>query len=230
MAVIPRLARTWPASALALALLCAAAGPALAQRIYKSVGPDGRVTFTDKPPAGEVATPLSAPAAPAAAPPAAADAATERPGGAKKAMRKESMATAPAATAQPAAIDPALEKGVFVLMGYESIVAEYLDLCLKTLPTSFKRYDGAAQKWKDRHAAVLARYPQVLRDHFNATEQAALRTGVQNRTRGTMAPVFAADTARKIKWCDDNAKELDAGKLDLAQNHASTLLAYQGRR
>lgn len=37
---------------LALALVAALAAPAAAQQLYKYVGPDGRVQYTDRPPAG----------------------------------------------------------------------------------------------------------------------------------------------------------------------------------
>lgn len=45
-----------------------AADPAQAQPMYRIVGPDGRVTFTDRPPADGSVTRAAAPAAPATAP------------------------------------------------------------------------------------------------------------------------------------------------------------------
>lgn len=49
-----------PLASLALALACAGLAPAMAQTIYRHVGPDGRVTFSDQPQAGDAARPAVA--------------------------------------------------------------------------------------------------------------------------------------------------------------------------
>lgn len=194
-------------------LACGMAGTALAQRVYKSVGPDGKITFTDRPPAGqEQPAPPATAAAPAAAPAPAA------PG-----------APSAGAAAVPA-LDPTLEKAVVVLAGFESIVSEYADLCVKTLPTSFKKYQGAADDWRQRHGTLLSRQAAVMRDHLSPAQRTALRSATQLKTRGMMAPVHAASAAARIKWCDDNTLEVSGGKVDLVGNHAAALMAYQGKR
>jgi hypothetical protein len=208
--------------ALLVALCCAAPALLWAQgHVYKQVGPDGRVTFTDKPPPEEPAPAHASPASATASAPAAASAAP-------------SKATAKKAASEPvparAVLDPAVDKGLSVLMGYQSLVSEYLDLCLTTLPTSFKRYDSAAQVWKTRHAAVLARYPVVLQDNYTAAEQGVIRREIQEKTRAMMAPIAAADMGRRIKWCDDNAMQLQTGKMDLPRSHVDALMNYKPRR
>ena len=58
-----------PAALATLAALVALAVPAAqAQALYRIVGPDGRVTYTDRPPAGTAGTPAAAPASGAAGP------------------------------------------------------------------------------------------------------------------------------------------------------------------
>ncbi|MDO8277516.1 MAG: glutaredoxin family protein [Burkholderiaceae bacterium] len=47
-----------PLASMALALACAGLAPAQAQTIYRHVGPDGRVTFSDQPQAGDSAKPV----------------------------------------------------------------------------------------------------------------------------------------------------------------------------
>jgi hypothetical protein len=206
-----------------VALTCAAPAAVWAQgHVYKQVGPDGRVTFTDKPPPEEPAA--AARASPAPATPSAPAAASA----------PHSKATAKKAASEPAPVravlDPAVDKGLSVLMGYQSLVSEYLDLCLTTLPTSFKRYDSAAQTWKTRHAAVLARYPVVLQDNYTAAEQVVIRREIQEKTRAMMAPIAAADMGRRIKWCDDNAMQLQTGKMDLPRSHVDALMNYKPKR
>lgn len=212
-------------------------GGAQAQRVYKHVGPDGKVTFTDQAPAGQApapATPSDPAAGKAAAPTEPAQAGGPSKHGAKKALPREKTQTeaAPDRAEAKAPIDPALEKGVLVLMGYESIVVEFMDVCPKTLPTSYKKYDAAAQKWRDRHATLLARYPAVLRDFYSPAEQSALRSGTTNRTRGMMANIYTASSAAKIKWCDTNTDELDQGKLDMTgkDHFAQPILNYRSSR
>jgi hypothetical protein len=238
-----------PRRPIGMSALCAAmvfmglVADAQAQRVYKHVGPDGKVTFTDQPPTIQESAPMQSPTKPSGsmAEPAAGGPAVAQPAGsgsskqaAKKALPKDKgQAEAAPAQASPAPeIDPALEKSVLVLMGYENIVAEFQDICLKTLPTSFKKYDGAAQKWKERHADLLARYPAVLRDFYTPSIQAGLRSGSQNLTRKNMANIYSAPAAARIKWCDDNADSINAGSVDMVgkEHYTRPLLAYNPRR
>lgn len=206
----------WLAALLGCAVF-GVAGDVWAQRVYKSVGPDGKVTFTDRPPAGQEPAAAQGAAAPAAP---AAPSAPSAPG----------AVAAPAAAPAAAQLEPALEKAILVLAGFESIVNEYADLCVKTLPTSFKKYQGAADDWRQRHVTLLARQNAVMRDHLSPAQRASMRSAVQFKTRGMMAPVHAANTAQRIKWCDDNTLEVSGGKVDLAGNHVAALMAYQGKR
>lgn len=186
-------------AALVLGALAADA-QAQAQRIYKRIGPDGSVTFTDEPPPGQA-----------------------RPPAPSRSPRKAQA---------PPPIDPVLEKSVLVLMGYESIVAEFQDACLATLSTSFEKYDGAAQKWKDRHAAVLARYFVVLNDFYTPVEQERLRSGARNRTRDMMASFHSASAGAKARWCDENADAINAGSVDMLgkEQYMRPLLGYAPAR
>jgi hypothetical protein len=209
--------------ALLVALCCAAPAALWAQgHVYKQVGPDGRVTFTDKPPPEEPAPAHASPAPATPSAPAAASAPQS------KANARKAAASEPVPVR--AVLDPAVDKGLSVLMGYQSLVSEYLDLCLTTLPTSYKRYDSAAQTWKTRHAAVLARYPVVLQDNYTAAEQVVIRREIQDKTRAMMAPIAASDMGRRIKWCDDNALQLQTGKMDLPRSHIEALMNYKPRR
>lgn len=189
-----------------LPALCAAlvlgalAADVQAQRIYKRIGPDGAVTFTDEPPPGQA--------------------------------RQPAPSRAPRKTQSLPPIDPALEKSVLVLMGYESIVTEFQEACLATLSTAFEKYDGAAQKWKERHSAVLARYFVVLNDFYTPAEQEGLRSGARNRTRDMMASFHSAPAGAKARWCDANADAINSGSVDLLgkEQYMRALLGYAPRR
>ena len=202
-------------------------------RVYKTVGPDGSVTFTDKPPAGQAPVTPTLATAPEPRDPGSDSpeprTATERRAGAKKAIRKEDTAASnppPQATGTP---DPAALRGLYAFIGLESLVDQFRDLCLKTLPTSFKRYDGAAAAWKTRHEQVLARYPAVMQENLTSAQQSALRAEVNDRTRSMLAPVAAANVAQRIKWCDSSAAEINSGQNDLGQAHTHALMNYRKR-
>jgi len=181
-------------------VLWALVADAQAQRIYKRIGPDGTVTFTDEPPLGQA--------------------------------RQSAPARSPRRARAIPPIAPALEKSVLVLMGYESIVTEFQEACLATLSTSFEKYDGAAQKWKERHSELLVRYLAVLKDFYTAAEQEGLRSGARNRTRDMMASFYSAPAAAKAKWCDENADAIDAGSVDMVgkEQYTRPLLGYSSRR
>jgi len=219
---------------LMLLTACLAAGTAVhaQHRVYKSVAPDGTVTFTDKPPAGQAPVPQPAAVAPEppvlSAEPLAPRTTSERRAGAKKAIRKEDPAT-PESPTQAATPDPAALRALVAVMGLESLVDQFRDLCLKTLPTSFKRYDGAATSWKSRHQSVLARYPAVLQENLDSAQQSALRAEVNDRTRAMLAPVTAANAAQRIKWCDSSASEINSGQNDLGQAHTTALMNSRRR-
>ena len=185
-------------------VLWALAADAQAERVYKRIGPDGTVSYSDEPPPGQrrETVPSNSPKKPATR----------------------------ASVALP--IDPALEKSVLVLMGYENTVAEFQEACLATLSTSFQKYDGAAKKWKERHAALLVRYAVVLKDFYTPAQQESLRSAARNRTRDAMASFHSASAAAKVKWCDDNADAINAGSADIVDKaqYMQPLLAYSARR
>jgi hypothetical protein len=199
---IPSLRALW------LAPLLVGLASAGAQGIHRNVGPDGRITFTDKPPAGATASPQQG-------------IATNKPatGGA-----------AGPVDAKPR-IDPALEQSVLMLMGHEKMVAELKALCPKASPATAPVYHEAAQKWTQRHSVLLSRYPAVLRDLYPAAEQARIRNGIQQKSRTVMTNIYAAPVATRIEWCNANANEMDIGKMDMAgKASARPLLDYTPRR
>jgi hypothetical protein len=177
-------------------VLGALAADVQAQRVYKRIGPDGSVSYSDEPPPGQ---------------------------------RRE---TAPATRKPAAGTAPRAAPAALLLMGYESTVAEFQDACLATLSTSFQKYDGAAKKWRERHAAVLARNAAVLKDYYTPARQEGLRSAARSRARDAMAGFESASAAAKVKWCDDNADAINAGSVDIIDKaqYAQPLLSYSTRR
>jgi hypothetical protein len=128
-------------------------------------------------------------------------------------------------------VDAALERSLRRIMGNEYLVAQFRDICLRTLPTSFKKYDGAAQKWTDRHTALLQRFPAVLKDVYSDSERAGVQDGIRRISQQSLDTVSAAPVAARIKWCDRTTDELNGGALDLANDPAVSgpLVSYRAK-
>lgn len=198
---------------------------ASAQPVYKTVGPDGKITFSDEPPAAGKTTALEGygqppPKEPAPDPRAKAAELT------RQAQERYSAKSVKSATAVPAAqpvkaqtaIDPALGEAVIGVLGFEDIVKQTESLCISTLPTSFKKYGGAADGWRQRNAAILQQQRTISAQAFTATQRVTIENTVKAKNAEQLAPVLQAPAASKIKWCDQSADEMNRGVLDFSKH------------
>lgn len=229
-------------------LLIFAAVSANAKNIYKTVGPDGKITYSDHPPDDSSSpsdvmrsTPTAASAQGAKRPVDEnhADSGNEprvaRALGAKKAMAAKPATNAPAAAAAPAekAIDPALEGAVIGVLGIEDIVKHTEELCIKTLPTSFRKYSDASADWQRRNAALVTRAHQLVSKNFDATYGAGteqrLKDAIRTKNAAMFEPIASAPMASRIKWCDHSADEMASGAMDVYDKPklSEPLLAYR---
>jgi len=204
---------------LAVACTCASAGP-----VYKIVGPDGKVTFSDKPPVEATSgsyqvvgnRTATAPVPASAEAPLTADATgdvrvatTGAPKTASRPAPASEIRSAPSAE---------IEGAVIGVLGIEDIVKRTEALCVETLPTSFGKYGAAVTAWKSRNGAVVARAREVLASEFDATEQSAVAAGLHVKNDGMFAAVRAASPAARIAWCDESFATMDGGKMDVHSN------------
>jgi Domain of unknown function (DUF4124) len=231
------------------AALCtiAIAGSVRAQAVYKTVGPDGKIIYSDQPPADNKskATTLGTPAPRSQSAPvkeAAAVTDAKEPTkmmGAKKAIRTDtaqaeaprSDAAAVAATALTVKVDPAVEKALIGVLGLEDLVTRTEDICVRNLPTSMKKYSAATTQWKDRNATVVTKSHRVLSDLFDASQRQLISAGVKAKSEQLLASVVAAPMASKIKWCDQSAGEINSGAMDVYNkpNLATPLISYSAK-
>ena len=207
---------------------------AQAKNIYKTVGPDGKITYSDHPPDDSSSksdvvhsTPNPTPATDSkpAVDEARVDSGSEpkaaRALGAKKAIAVKPAANAPMSAAAPAdkTIDPALEGAVIGVLGIEDIVKHTEELCIKTLPTSFRKYSDASTDWQRRNAAIVTRAHQLVSKNFDATYGAGteqrLKDAIRTKNTGMFEPIASAPMASRIKWCDRSADEMSNGAMDV---------------
>jgi hypothetical protein len=235
--------RAW-ARMLAAATLALAAAPAFlhAQGVYKIVGADGRVTYSDQPPSsvapnGRIDV-LRAPKGPALVPPppAPVPSASGEPGAAneaasrhgrpkaatvpdpRRAAHASAVATATAtASAPPAAppIDPAVEAAVIGVLGIEDVVRRTESICVSTLPTSARRYSGAVDEWARRNTRTVLVARRVLTREFDVEKRELIEAGIARRNADQFEKIVEAPPAVRIAWCDRSAAEIAGGRMDV---------------
>jgi len=205
-------------------LLMLSAASVMAQPVYKTVGPDGKVTFSDEPPASGKTTALEGygpPPKKEVVPDAKMRAAEVRRQAqeryeAKKANPVPQESVAPVGS-RAVAIDPVLGEAVIGVQGIEDIVKQTEKLCISTLPTSYKRYGGAAESWRQRNATVLQRQRAVTSQALTLAQRNMIESTVKAKNGEQLAPVLNAPTVSKIKWCDQSADEMNRGDLDFSK-------------
>lgn len=216
-------------------LMACTAALASAQTIYRVVGPDGKVTYTDRPPSAEALqrpsssaatapakSPLPAPVpGPTTPPPSASASVAAKKAEARKAAEPaaDTAAAPKSSPAAPPPFDPALERAVVGALGYEGLVKKTEDLCIRTLPTSMKRYGDAAQGWHQRNAPWLGKARMAMAAMGPGVQQ-AVQAKVDAYNTAQLKPVNDAAMAQRIKWCDQSAHEISSGIVDLGNKPA----------
>lgn len=204
-----------------LIVLLGALAPQLASaEIYKSLGPDGKVVYSNVAPVNKN-TPVAV---------------LRPPTGQQAAIRSPRTATAPAAPsaprprAQPAShtgnetLTPDVVGAVANVMGMSHLVSSTRDFCVATLPASLKRYSTAAIAWEQRNAVVVAKKNRVLSMSDRNLVASALSGDMLRLTEDMMRPIKQAGTAERIKWCDKTIEDVDRGVLDLVGRASITPL------
>lgn len=195
-------------------------GGAVAQQMYKSVGPDGKVTYSDRPP-DTASAKLSVMKAyamhpvdtlPATLSNVAASAVKADPGS----LRSGKSAKAGGARTVPEEVEKAVT-GVMVLA---DLLRRSEELCVSTLPTSTKRYGGVYGKWKDRNATFLDKQHRILMEVISPARRASIQQAVGAVNDHSLTQIRAASTAARVTWCNKGFEDMDAGRQDIANNPA----------
>ncbi len=212
--------------------------------VYKIVGPDGKITYSDHPPdtpdarydlvgkaapaRDELAAKASSGDAPAAVvrtlgdktPVQSKKVTSARFGSDDKTGVQAVAATQPVDAAPAAPAPSALEGAIIGVLGIEDIVRQTEDICVKTLPTSFARYSQAATEWRQRNRVVVMQAHHAIAQGFNAGNGVDVEQRIENAIRaknqGMFAPIQQASVAERIRWCDNSVDEIHGGSMDFA--------------
>jgi hypothetical protein len=200
-----------------------------AQQLYKSVGPDGKVTYTDRPPVDastKVSVMKSFVLRPVEAPPPPSLSSSLPPPGTEEAKRA-------AATAGPAKPGMSLEveQAVAGVMGLVDLLRRSEGVCSKTVLPSSGRYAATLAKWRERNATFLQKQQRILMEVMSPSLRAALQAAVADKTDKILVPVSAAQAPLRQAWCEKGFDDVDSGMHDIANKPALSipLITYTPR-
>lgn len=170
-----------PHSLLALILLSFAAHAGA--QVYKTVGPDGKVSFSDQPPPTAVAPAKSVKEAHVRGAAEPSPPARERTleewkafGAAKRAAAVAGVPgpapLTPEARERQAALGQRLAPGMTLAIRNTSLTREASSMCVRFQPDAQRRIQLAQQAWETRNAPVIKRAYEVLAQYFPHTDRA----------------------------------------------------------
>jgi hypothetical protein len=190
-----------------------------APQMYKSVGPDGKVTFSDKPPVdpgaklsvlkSNVLQPVESAVLPSF--PAPSSLASAR------------SAATPSASALPFSTPAELDQALLVVMGMVEITRKVEPICSSTAPLTAKRLASATRGWNQRNATFLEQQRRILMEVVTPAKRAVLQAKLAAKTEKAVVEVSALSTEGRIKWCERVIANLSSDDNDIANVPAVSL-------
>lgn len=215
-------------------------------QVYKTVGPDGKVSYSDRPPLEATAPEKvrivkdggtrtatgadllkhGAAARPPAAPPASTSSVARTPEE-WRAFAAAKRASAVAGVWEPAPLTPdqqarqfeqgkRLAPGVTVALRQASLTRAATSMCMRTQPASKLRYELALQEWEARNRPVTKRAYELLAKYFPHSDRAQLEAMAQKESHDTLNEVARTSPAQRINWCEQMRDSIAGGRADLA--------------
>lgn len=188
--------------------LAAAAGVS-GQQMYKTVGADGKVTFSDRP-ALETAAQLSVmrsntlrpvKVAPQEAVPAAAAA---RPAGPRP--------VAPATVA----VSPQVEGAMVSVMAQAEFGRRFYRFCNDT-PEQGRAFSKAASGWKERNTAAVEQQRKLLMQVVTPAQRTEIHAKVNTLLADEQAKVSGKPAPERAQWCSGAIAEMSNDAADVKQ-------------
>ena len=216
-------------------LLCAGAqaqpqGPQAAPApTYRIIGPDGKVTYSDRIPTDpqartrELGRTVTAPLlAPSTAPfdlrPATSLPPAARPTG----------GDAPAVDISGKPFPPGLPEAVLDVLVHQFFVQTLTETCDRMRPAFAERYRGGVRNWRDRNADVLAKSNHITFTRFTGEQRDTLRATARIRM-AQLLPAADASADDKGTWCDRMSTDLARHQFELVGDlRVAPILYYDG--
>ena len=188
-----------------LSICCAAAAGSQAQKMYKTVGPDGKITFSDRPEIG-ADTKVSVMRSNALHP-------VEMPANKVDPVQAPRRKGAGNQEAVPV-ITPEVEEAMLSVMGLNEFGRRFDGFC-NASDAGAKAFAAANYGWKKRNAAAVEQQKRLLTEVMSPVRRAQLIDREQQVMAGEIAKAAALAPAARQEWCDGVIAELNSGRSDV---------------
>ena len=211
-----RLHRLLPVTLCAAFLAAGAAEPVTGSGpTYRIVGPDGKVTFSDRKPtdpqlkARELGKVLTAPLlAPANEP------FDLHPASAAPPSRPVGEGLTPPVDVAGKPFPPGLPDAILDVVVHQFFVQSLLETCSRLRPALTERYQGGVRNWRDRNADILSKSNRISFARFTPEQRDVLRATGRARL-AQLLPLPGSSEADKGAWCDRMSTDLARHQFEL---------------
>ncbi len=222
------LQRVLPILSLA-ALLGAGAVVPVAAQTYRIVGPDGKVTYSDRKPTDpqlktrELGKLVVAPLLPQGNEPFDLRPATTLPP--PRPANTEGLAPTVDISGRP--FPAGLPDAILDVVIHQFFVQTLVENCSRIRPAFADRYQAGVRNWRDRNAEILSRSNLITFTRFTAEQRDTLRATGRMRLAQLMPPPNAA-AADKDQWCDRMNTDLARRQFELVGDlRVTPIVAFQ---
>ena len=192
-------------------------GPAGDGPTYRSVGPDGKVTFSDRKPTdpqlrtrelGQTVTaPLLAPSTqPFDLHPATSLPPVNRPGAGE--------GVTPAVDVSGRPFPPGLPDAILDVVVHQFFVQTLMETCSRLHPAFAERYQGGVRNWRDRNVEILDKSNRITFTRFTGEQRDTLRATARARL-AALIPSRDLPEADRQAWCDRMSTDLARRQFEL---------------
>ena len=210
-----RLPRLLPVALIAALLSVQAAEPVGPGPTYKIVGPDGKITFSDRKPTDAnvrtrelgqtVVAPLLAPAN---------GLFDLHPQNALPVAARSNGGDAPPVDISGKPFPPGLPDAVLDVLVHQFFVQTMVETCDRVQPAYAERYHGGVRNWRDRNSDILAKSNRILFSRFTGEQRDLLRATGRARLAQLLPPPGATQQD-KMAWCDRMSTDLARRQFEL---------------
>jgi hypothetical protein len=183
---------------------------------YRSIGPDGKITYSDRVPTDSQmrtrelgktsAAPLLGPASgPFDLRPSSKPTTTRPPVG---------EGQTPPVDSGGKPFPPGLPDAVLNVLVHQFFVQSLVETCGRQRPAFLESYQAGVRNWRDRNADVLALSNHVTFSRFTGTQRDLLRATARQRLETVMPPPDSSD-ADRTTWCDRMSTDLVTRRFEL---------------
>lgn len=210
-----RLHRLLLPSLLAALLGAHAAEPVGPSPTYRIVGPDGKITYSDRKPtdpqlrARPLGQTVRAPLlAPASAPFDLRPVTTAPP------VARTLGGDAPPLDVGGKPLPPGLPEAVLDVIVHQFFVQSLVETCQRVRPEFAERYRIGVLNWRDRNADILGRSNRIAFKRFTGEQREILRSTGRARLE-PLLPSPDATPAEQMQWCDRMSTDLALRQFEL---------------